>query len=56
MPGEPGGERCDLLISAAAISDYTLDHASNKIGSGAQLTLELAPGVGVNRGGAGRIS
>ena len=39
--GADGGY--DLLISAAAISDYTLDPASDKIRSGSQLTLDLRP-------------
>ncbi|MCK4811062.1 MAG: bifunctional phosphopantothenoylcysteine decarboxylase/phosphopantothenate--cysteine ligase CoaBC [Methanosarcinales archaeon] len=33
----------DLLISAAAISDYTLDPSAGKIPSGSQLTLTLRP-------------
>ncbi|MEA1944324.1 MAG: bifunctional phosphopantothenoylcysteine decarboxylase/phosphopantothenate--cysteine ligase CoaBC [Euryarchaeota archaeon] len=33
----------DILISAAAISDYTLDPSVDKIKSGAQLTLNLRP-------------
>lgn len=33
----------DLLISAAAISDYTLDPSAGKIPSGSQLTLNLRP-------------
>ncbi len=33
----------DILISAAAISDYTLDSSRDKIESGAQLTLNLRP-------------
>ena len=33
----------DLLISAAAISDYTLDPAADKIKSDRQLTLDLHP-------------
>ena len=37
------GAGCDVLISAAAISDYTLDSAGDKIRSGAQLTLNLRP-------------
>ena len=45
MLGEHGaGEGCDLLTSAAAISGHTLDPSADEIGSGAQLTLELAPG------------
>ena len=43
MPGEHGRESYDLLISAAAISDYTLDPSAGKIGLGAQLTLDLRP-------------
>jgi phosphopantothenoylcysteine decarboxylase/phosphopantothenate--cysteine ligase len=39
--GTDGGY--DLLISAAAISDYTLDPAAEKIGSDRQLTLDLHP-------------
>ncbi len=39
--GTDGGY--DLLISAAAISDYTLDPAADKIRSGSQLTLDLRP-------------
>jgi len=39
--GTDGGY--DLLISAAAISDYTLDPAAEKIRSGSQLTLDLRP-------------
>ena len=39
--GTDGGY--DLLISAAAISDYTLDPAADKIKSGSQLTLDLRP-------------
>jgi len=39
--GADGGH--DLLISAAAISDYTLDPANDKIRSGSQLTLDLRP-------------
>ncbi len=42
--GELGaGDGYDLLISAAAISDYTLDPAADKIKSGSQLTLDLRP-------------
>ncbi|MEA3325090.1 MAG: phosphopantothenoylcysteine decarboxylase, partial [Euryarchaeota archaeon] len=43
--GEGGraGGGYDLLISAAAISDYTLDPAADKIRSGSQLTLDLRP-------------
>jgi len=37
------GAGCDVLISAAAISDYTLDSSGDKIRSGAQLTLNLRP-------------
>ncbi len=37
------GDGYDLLISAAAISDYTLDPATDKIKSGSQLTLHLRP-------------
>ncbi len=37
------GNGYDLLISAAAISDYTLDPATDKIRSGSQLTLDLRP-------------
>ena len=37
------GAGCDVLISAAAISDYTLDSAADKIRSGAQMTLSLRP-------------
>nr|QNO50538.1 coenzyme A biosynthesis bifunctional protein CoaBC [Methanosarcinales archaeon ANME-2c ERB4] len=37
------GAEYDLLISAAAISDYTLDPATDKIKSGSQLTLDLRP-------------
>ncbi|RZN42198.1 MAG: bifunctional phosphopantothenoylcysteine decarboxylase/phosphopantothenate--cysteine ligase CoaBC [Methanosarcinales archaeon] len=33
----------DLMISAAAISDYTLDPSDSKIPSGSQLTLTLRP-------------
>ena len=33
----------DILISAAAISDYTLDSASSKIKSGKELTLTFKP-------------
>ena len=33
----------DLLISAAAISDYTLDSSGDKMRSGGQLTLTLRP-------------
>jgi len=33
----------DILISAAAIADYTLDPAEEKIRSGQELTLELKP-------------
>jgi len=33
----------DALVSAAAISDYTLDAADEKIRSGRQLTLDLEP-------------
>ncbi|RJS72158.1 bifunctional phosphopantothenoylcysteine decarboxylase/phosphopantothenate--cysteine ligase CoaBC [ANME-2 cluster archaeon] len=33
----------DILLSAAAISDYTLDPSRDKIESGAQLTLNLRP-------------
>ena len=39
--GTDGGY--DLLISAAAISDYTLDPAAEKIRSDRQLTLDLRP-------------
>jgi len=39
--GTDGGY--DLLISAAAISDYTLDPAADKIKSDSQLTLDLRP-------------
>jgi phosphopantothenoylcysteine decarboxylase/phosphopantothenate--cysteine ligase len=39
--GADGGY--DLLISAAAISDYTLDPAADKIRSDSQLTLDLRP-------------
>jgi phosphopantothenoylcysteine decarboxylase/phosphopantothenate--cysteine ligase len=42
--GELDGDRgYDLLISAAAISDYTLDPSAGKIRSGSQLTLTLRP-------------
>jgi phosphopantothenoylcysteine decarboxylase/phosphopantothenate--cysteine ligase len=43
--GEAGGagDGYDILISAAAISDYTLDPAADKIRSGSQLTLDLRP-------------
>ncbi|PXF56648.1 MAG: bifunctional phosphopantothenoylcysteine decarboxylase/phosphopantothenate--cysteine ligase CoaBC [Candidatus Methanogaster sp.] len=43
--GEGGGADggYDLLISAAAISDYTLDPAADKIRSDSQLTLDLRP-------------
>nr|QNO45166.1 coenzyme A biosynthesis bifunctional protein CoaBC [Methanosarcinales archaeon ANME-2c ERB4]QNO46032.1 coenzyme A biosynthesis bifunctional protein CoaBC [Methanosarcinales archaeon ANME-2c ERB4] len=43
--GERGGagDGYDLMISAAAISDYTLDPAADKIRSGSQLTLDLRP-------------
>ncbi len=42
--GELEGDRgYDLLISAAAISDYTLDPSAGKIRSGSQLTLTLRP-------------
>jgi phosphopantothenoylcysteine decarboxylase/phosphopantothenate--cysteine ligase len=43
--GDEGGagDGYDLLISAAAISDYTLDPANDKIRSGSQLTLDLRP-------------
>lgn len=34
---------CDVLISAAAIGDYTLDAAKTKIKSGRELTLSLRP-------------
>ncbi|MEA3282008.1 MAG: bifunctional phosphopantothenoylcysteine decarboxylase/phosphopantothenate--cysteine ligase CoaBC [Euryarchaeota archaeon] len=46
LGGGGGGDikaRYDLLISAAAISDYTLDPANDKIRSGSQLTLDLHP-------------
>ena len=41
--GGEAGDGYDLLISAAAISDYTLDPVADKIGSGSQLTLDLRP-------------
>jgi len=41
--GGGAGAGYDLLISAAAISDYTLDPATDKIKSGSQLTLDLRP-------------
>jgi len=41
--GGDTGDGYDLLISAAAISDYTLDPAADKIRSGSQLTLDLRP-------------
>ncbi len=41
--GTDTGAGCDVLISAAAISDYTLDSSGDKIRSGAQLTLNLRP-------------
>ena len=41
--GGGAGDGYDLLISAAAISDYTLDPAADKIRSGSQLTLDLRP-------------
>ena len=42
--GGGAGGGYDLLISAAAISDYALDPAAtDKIGSGSQLTLDLRP-------------
>lgn len=37
------GNGYDILISAAAISDYTLDPADDKIRSGDRLTLDLRP-------------
>jgi len=40
---ELSGGGYDLLISAAAISDYTLDSATEKIRSGDSLTLHLRP-------------
>ncbi|MCD6206431.1 MAG: bifunctional phosphopantothenoylcysteine decarboxylase/phosphopantothenate--cysteine ligase CoaBC [Methanosarcinales archaeon] len=40
---ELSGGGYDLLISAAAISDYTLDSATEKIRSGESLTLNLRP-------------
>ncbi len=46
LEGREGGgaiDGYDLLISAAAISDYTLDPAADKIKSGSQLTLDLRP-------------
>ncbi len=41
--GGGAGDGYDILISAAAISDYTLDPAADKIRSGSQLTLDLRP-------------
>jgi len=41
--GSGAGDGHDLLISAAAISDYTLDPAADKIRSDCQLTLGLRP-------------
>lgn len=41
--GDRDGGGYDLLISAAAISDYTLDPATEKIWSGDPLTLNLRP-------------
>ncbi len=41
--GGDAGDGYDLLISAAAISDYTLDPAADKIRSDSQLTLDLRP-------------
>ena len=41
--GGEAGDGYDLLISAAAISDYTLDPAADKIKSDRQLTLDLHP-------------
>jgi phosphopantothenoylcysteine decarboxylase / phosphopantothenate---cysteine ligase len=40
---ETGAEGADALVSAAAISDYTTDAASEKIRSGGELTLSLDP-------------
>lgn len=36
-------EKVDALVSAAAISDYTTDAAAEKIRSGGEMTLSLAP-------------
>ena len=36
-------EKVDALVSAAAISDYTTDAATEKIRSGGEMTLSLAP-------------
>jgi phosphopantothenoylcysteine decarboxylase/phosphopantothenate--cysteine ligase len=36
-------KRYDVLISAAAVADYTLDPAEEKIKSGQELTLQLKP-------------
>jgi phosphopantothenoylcysteine decarboxylase/phosphopantothenate--cysteine ligase len=36
-------DEADVLVSAAAISDYTVDAASEKIPSGREMTLELDP-------------
>ncbi len=41
--GELGADGYDLLISAAAISDYTLDPSGDKIRSDGQLALDLRP-------------
>ena len=43
LSGAGNGGGYDLLISAAAISDYTLDSATEKIRSGDSLTLNLRP-------------
>ncbi len=40
---EEAGKGCDLLISAAAISDFTLSPANDKIKSGKTVTLTLKP-------------
>ncbi|WP_406658003.1 bifunctional phosphopantothenoylcysteine decarboxylase/phosphopantothenate--cysteine ligase CoaBC [Methanolobus sp. ZRKC2] len=37
------GKGCDVLVSAAAIGDYTLDSSQTKIKSGGELTLSLRP-------------